>query len=82
MPDVYAAGVVGGSAGEQVVAVGRPAEMIGSIAGDRRANLIVMGLANDRGLLSQRPGSIAYRVLCSIAIPVIVVPALASVPGC
>ena len=67
---------------ERVVAVGRPAEMIGSIAGDRRANLIVMGLANDRGLLSQRPGSIAYRVLCSTAIPVIVVPALASVPGC
>ena len=28
------------------------------------------------------PGSIAYRVLCSTAIPVIVVPALASVPGC
>ena len=59
---------------EQVVAVGRPAEMIGSVAGDRRANLVVMGLANDQGWLSQRPGSIAYRVLCSTAIPILVVP--------
>jgi nucleotide-binding universal stress UspA family protein len=60
---------------DDVVVVGRPAELIALIAQDRRAHLIVMGLASDRGPLSPRPGSIAYRVLGSTAIPVLVVPA-------
>lgn len=60
---------------DDVVAVARPAEAIGSIAGDRRAEMIVMGLASDQGPFAPRPGSIAYRVLCSTTIPVLVVPA-------
>jgi nucleotide-binding universal stress UspA family protein len=59
---------------EEVVVLGHPAELIGSIADDRRAQMIVMGLASDQGPLSPRPGSIAYRVLCSTATPVLVVP--------
>jgi nucleotide-binding universal stress UspA family protein len=59
---------------DAVVVLGRPAELIGSLAQDRRAQMIVMGLASDHGPFSPRPGSIAYRVLCSTAIPVLVVP--------
>lgn len=60
---------------DEVVAVGRPADLIGSIAEDRGAQLIVMGLASHHGAFSPRPGSIAYRVLSSTTIPVLVVPA-------
>ncbi len=59
---------------EDVVVLGHPAEMIGSIARDRGTQLIVMGLASERGMFAPRPGSIAYRVLCSSAVPVLVVP--------
>jgi nucleotide-binding universal stress UspA family protein len=63
---------------DEVVAVGRPADMVNSIVEDRRVQLIVMGLASEQGAFSQRPGSIAYRVLSSTAVPVLVVPVLAS----
>jgi nucleotide-binding universal stress UspA family protein len=59
---------------EDVVILGQPAEMIGSITRERGAQLIVMGLASDRGVFAPRPGSIAYRVLCSSTVPVLVVP--------
>ena len=59
---------------DDIVVLGRPAEMIGSIARDRGMQLIVMGLASDRGIFAARPGSIAYRVLCSTTVPVLVVP--------
>jgi nucleotide-binding universal stress UspA family protein len=59
---------------EDVVVLGRPEDLIGSLARDRGAKLIVMGLASDRGAFSPRPGSIAYRVLCSTTIPALVVP--------
>jgi len=59
---------------DDVVVTGRPEALIGSIAEERGAHLIVMGLASDHGPFSPRPGSIAYRVLCSTAIPVLVVP--------
>jgi nucleotide-binding universal stress UspA family protein len=59
---------------EDVVVLGRPADLIGSLARERGTKLIVMGLASDRGVFSPRPGSIAYRVLCSTTIPVLVVP--------
>ncbi len=61
---------------EEVVVLGHPAERISSIADDRRAQMIVMGLASDQGPLSPRPGSIAYQVLCATAIPVLVVPVI------
>lgn len=60
---------------ETIVSLGRPADMIGSIAADRGAQLVVMGLSSDQGPLSPRPGSIAYRVLSSTTVPVLVVPA-------
>ena len=59
---------------DQVVVIGRPAELIGSIARDRGMQLIVMGLASDGGVFAPRPGSVAYRVLCSTTVPVLVVP--------
>jgi len=59
---------------EDVVALGRPAEAIAAIAGDRHAQLIVMGLGSARGSLAAAPGSIAYRVLRISPIPVLVVP--------
>lgn len=60
---------------EAVVSVGRPADLIASIAADQQASLIVMGLTSDQGPFAPRPGSIAYRVLCSTTVPVLVVPA-------
>jgi nucleotide-binding universal stress UspA family protein len=59
---------------DDVVALGHPADMIPSIARERGTQLIVMGLASDRGLFAPRPGSIAYRVLSSSTVPVLVVP--------
>ena len=59
---------------EHLVVLGHPAEMIGSIARDRGTQLVVMGLASERGVFATRPGSIAYRVLCSSTVPVLVVP--------
>ena len=59
---------------DEVVVLGHPADAIASVALERRAELIVMGLASDDGLLSARPGSIAYRVLSSTSVPVLIVP--------
>jgi nucleotide-binding universal stress UspA family protein len=59
---------------ETTVSLGRPADAITAVAEDRRAGLIVMGLASGEGTLSPRPGSIAYRVLCLANVPVLVVP--------
>ena len=59
---------------DDIVVLGRPAELISSIARDRDVQLIVMGLASDRGVFAPRPGTIAYRVLCSNTAPVLVVP--------
>ena len=50
---------------DDIVVLGRPAELIGSIARDRGMQLIVMGLASDRGVFAPRPGTdspIAYCV--------------------
>jgi nucleotide-binding universal stress UspA family protein len=59
---------------ETIVSLGSPPDVIASTADARRAQLIVMGLTGDQGPRAPRPGSIAYRVLCSTAIPVLVVP--------
>ena len=59
---------------EAIVSVGRPADVIGSLAQDRRAQLIVMGLNSEQGRFAARPGSIAYRVVSSAIMPVLVVP--------
>ena len=59
---------------DEVVALGRPGDLISSIAITHRVGLIVMGLAGEQGVFSPRPGSIAYRVLSSTTLPVLVVP--------
>jgi len=61
-------------ASEAVVSLGRPADSIASIAEERQAGLIVVGLMGQRGAGSPCPGSIAYRVLCLAHVPVLVVP--------
>jgi nucleotide-binding universal stress UspA family protein len=57
---------------EAVVSIGRPAESIASTADERGAGLIVMGLTGQGE--ASRPGSIAYQVLCTAHVPVLVVP--------
>jgi nucleotide-binding universal stress UspA family protein len=59
---------------DSLVENGRAAESIASIADQRRATVIVMGLAGSHGPMGSHPGSIAYRVLCSASVPVLVVP--------
>ncbi|MEO8680571.1 MAG: universal stress protein [Vicinamibacterales bacterium] len=59
---------------DTVVLPGNPAETIAALAAERRAGLIVMGLTGDQGPFAQRPGSIAYRVLCASGVPVLIVP--------
>jgi nucleotide-binding universal stress UspA family protein len=66
--------VLGPEPVETVVELGRPADCIASIARDRGAGLIVMGLASEHGAPAVRPGAIAYRVLCQSHVPVLVVP--------
>jgi nucleotide-binding universal stress UspA family protein len=59
---------------DEVVALGRAGDLISSTAINRRVDFIVMGLAAEQGVFSPRPGSIAYRVLSSTTVPVLVVP--------
>jgi nucleotide-binding universal stress UspA family protein len=59
---------------DEVVALGRPEDVIGATASSSGAGLIVMGLASEQGGFAPRPGSIAYRVLSSTTVPVLVVP--------
>lgn len=69
-----AADACAGVSCEVVVAMGGPADALPSIAQAHEAGLIVLGLAASEGLLSRRPGSIAYPVLCRAQVPVLVVP--------
>lgn len=59
---------------ETVVVLGRPEEAIARIGEERQAGLIVIGLAADDPPFGRRPGSIAYGVLSSAKVPVLVVP--------
>jgi universal stress protein A len=63
-----------------VVALGRPADTIASLAVEHRAGLVVMGLANSEDSEPRTPGSIAYRVLRIAHVAVVVVPALQRKP--
>ena len=58
--------------------VGQLVESIAAIAEARNASLIVMGLTGSDRTLGPRPGSTAYGVVSSAHIPVLVVPALAT----
>jgi nucleotide-binding universal stress UspA family protein len=65
---------VGGSVRSETVRLyGDPAEEIAKLARDRDAGLIVMGLHSSR-LLGPRMGSVTYRVLCLVSIPVLALP--------
>jgi hypothetical protein len=57
---------------------GRAADVIGSLAEEQQAQVIVMGLSSAQGAFAPRTGSIAYRVLTSTTVPVLVVPAQAA----
>lgn len=64
-------------AGAQVsdsVTIGNPEEAIAQIADEHKAGVIVIGLAGPEAPFGRRPGSIAYSVLCSARVPVMVVP--------
>jgi nucleotide-binding universal stress UspA family protein len=63
---------------ETLAPVGRAADVIGSLAEEQQAQVIVMGLSSAQGTFAPRPGSIAYRVLTSTTVPVLVVPAQAA----
>jgi nucleotide-binding universal stress UspA family protein len=69
-----AARVCAGRPCDQVVVVGRPADRIGALAAELGVQVIAMGLAGAHSAFGPRPGSIAYRVLSSTMIPVLVVP--------
>jgi nucleotide-binding universal stress UspA family protein len=58
---------------ETVRLYGDPAEEIAKLARDRDAGLVVMGLHSSR-LLGPRMGSVTYRVLCLVSIPVLALP--------
>jgi nucleotide-binding universal stress UspA family protein len=72
--EALAAQICGERMCDTVVVVGRPAERIGSLAVELAAQVIAMGLAGAHGAFGPRPGSIAYRVLSTAMIPVLVVP--------
>lgn len=59
---------------DTVVSLGRPADEIATMAEDREAGMIVVGLTGDQGPLAPRPGSIAYRILSLARTAVLVVP--------
>ena len=63
-----------------VVSIGRPADVIASLADEYSARLVVMGLANVANEDLRNPGSIAYRVLRIGHAAVLVVPTLQSGP--
>jgi nucleotide-binding universal stress UspA family protein len=69
-----AARIPGSLERDTVVTVGQPADSIASIAKERHAGLIVVGLTGQGGLLAPKPGSIAYRVMSLAHVPVLVVP--------
>jgi nucleotide-binding universal stress UspA family protein len=60
---------------ERLVPVGAPADEIAAAAAEHEVGLIVMGLRGAGGLLrSERPGTIAYRVLTLVGTPVLALP--------
>jgi nucleotide-binding universal stress UspA family protein len=58
---------------ETLVLNGQPAQEIGQYAADRHVSVIVMSLTGHGGPLN-RPGSVAYRLLCLSPAPVLALP--------
>lgn len=63
-----------GLAVETVVALDRAEDALASLADQRGAGLIVLGLSSEEGAFAPHPGSIAYRVVLLAASPVLLVP--------
>ena len=63
-----------GLAAETIVAIDRVDDALPSLAEQRGASLIVLGLTSEEGARAQRPGIIAYRVLSRAKVPVLLVP--------
>jgi nucleotide-binding universal stress UspA family protein len=63
-----------GLAVETVVALDRAEDALASLAEQRDAGLVVLGLSSEEGAFASHPGSIAYRVLYLSASPVLLVP--------
>jgi universal stress protein A len=61
---------------DRVVSIGRPADTIASLAAEHEAGLVIMGLANAEDSEPRKPGSIAYAVLRTADVAVVVVPAV------
>ena len=59
---------------ETLVALDRAEDALASLAEERGAGLIVLGLASEEGAFAQHPGSIAYRVLTLAKALVLLVP--------
>lgn len=55
------------------VITGKPADELAVDAAETQASLIVMGLSSG-GMFADRAGSVAYRVTCLAAVPVLVLP--------
>jgi universal stress protein A len=72
--EILAKRFAGAVQSESLVERGRPADSIASVADQRRAGVIVMGLASSHGPAGSRPGSIAYRILSLAKAPVLIVP--------
>jgi nucleotide-binding universal stress UspA family protein len=56
------------------VEAGKPAQVIASIASERRVGLVVMTRRPGQGLFGPRQGSISYEVLCRSNTPVLALP--------
>jgi nucleotide-binding universal stress UspA family protein len=59
---------------ETIVEVDRADDALPSLAEQRGASLIVLGLGSQEGARAQHPGIIAYRVLSRAKVPVLLVP--------
>jgi nucleotide-binding universal stress UspA family protein len=59
---------------ETIRRCGSAADEIAVAAVERRASIIVMGLLSRHGAIPRRPGTVAYRVMCLSAVPVLVLP--------
>lgn len=59
---------------ETLVVGGEPGAAIAAVAAERNVGLVVMGLRGAGGVAGPRPGSIAYRVLCTTPSMLLAIP--------
>jgi nucleotide-binding universal stress UspA family protein len=69
--DALAASLAPGVTVQTLVTVGSPAEEIAAVAAEQNVGLIVMGLTGAGDRFAGRPGTTAYRVLSTVATPIL-----------